>query len=131
LRELGGTGLHFGLQEATEAIGIVLGSFAMAQLADRIRAGQWLAISYLSRAALTGSMRMANVITEEESEFLVVPAPVLKELSRSYAGMSAMFQNVMAERLRMIDLPTTGFNQQLLRELRTSQPDMQEEPILG
>lgn len=51
LRELGGTEFHFGLQEAAEAIGIVLGSLAMARLADRIRTGQWLAISYLSMAA--------------------------------------------------------------------------------
>ena len=50
LRELGGTELHFGLQEAAEAIGITLGSLGMARLADRIRAGQWLAISYLGMA---------------------------------------------------------------------------------
>jgi MFS family permease len=51
LRELGGTEFHFGLQEAAEGIGIALGSIGMARLADRIRAGQWLAISYLSMAA--------------------------------------------------------------------------------
>jgi MFS family permease len=51
LRELGGTEFHFGLQESAEAIGIAIGSLAMARLADRIRAGQWLAISYLSMAA--------------------------------------------------------------------------------
>jgi hypothetical protein len=51
LRELGGTEFHFGLQEAAEAIGIAIGSIGMARLADRIRAGQWLAISYLSMAA--------------------------------------------------------------------------------
>src|SRR6185436_14893270 len=50
LRELGGTEFHFGLQQAAEAIGIALGSIGMVRLADRIRAGQWLAISYLSMA---------------------------------------------------------------------------------
>ena len=51
LRELGGTEFDFGLQEAAEAIGIALGGVLMARLADRIRAGQWLAISYLGMAA--------------------------------------------------------------------------------
>ena len=51
LRELGGTEFDFGLQEAVEAIGIASGGILMARLADRIRAGQWLAISYLGMAA--------------------------------------------------------------------------------
>ncbi len=99
------------------------------------REDEYVILKYLSEgeffgemAALTGNMRTANVITEKESEFLVIPARVLRKLARNYAGISAMFQTVMAERLRMIDLPTTGFDQQLLRELRTSQPDTETEP---
>ena len=47
---LGGTEFHFGLQQAAEAVGVALGSLLMARLADRIREGQWLAISFLLMA---------------------------------------------------------------------------------
>ncbi|HEY4492194.1 MAG TPA: MFS transporter, partial [Acidobacteriota bacterium] len=50
IKVLGGSEFHFGLQQAAEAVGIALGSFAMARLANRIREGQWLAISYLLMA---------------------------------------------------------------------------------
>src|ERR1041385_6824591 len=45
--------LIFGLQQAAEAIGVAIGSLMMARLADRLREGQWLAISYLSMAVAT------------------------------------------------------------------------------
>jgi len=99
-----------------------------------IREDEYVILNYLhageffgEMAALTGSLRTANVITEEESEFLVIPARVLRKLARHYTGIGAMFQAVMTERLRMIDLPTTGFDQELLRELRTNKPDMETE----
>lgn len=47
LKELHGTEFDFGLQQAAEAIGIAIGSLFMARLADRIREGQWLVISYV------------------------------------------------------------------------------------
>lgn len=53
LNELNGTEFDFGLQQAAEAIGIALGSLFMARLADRIREGQWLVISYVSMAAFS------------------------------------------------------------------------------
>lgn len=53
LNELNGTEFDFGLQQAAEAIGIALGSLFMARLADRIREGQWLVISYVLMAAFS------------------------------------------------------------------------------
>lgn len=50
LNELNGTEFDFGLQQASEAIGIAIGSLFMARLADRIREGQWLVISYVLMA---------------------------------------------------------------------------------
>jgi len=80
-------------------------------------------------AALTGALRTANIITEEESEFLVVPSKVLKNLTRNYEEVRVMFQTTMIDRLRMIDQPRgTSLDQELLRELRTNKPVMEEEP---
>ena len=80
-------------------------------------------------AALTGAVRTANIITEEESEFLVVPAKVLKNLTQNYEEVRIMLQTTMIDRLSMIDQPRgVGMDQQLLRELRTSQPDMEADP---
>ena len=50
LKELHGTEFDFGLQQAAEAVGISIGSLVMARLADRIREGQWLVISYVLMA---------------------------------------------------------------------------------
>jgi len=80
-------------------------------------------------AALTGSLRTANIITEEESEFLVVPSKVLRNLAQNYGEVRTMFQTTMIDRLSLIDQPRgTGFDQQLLRDLRTNQPDMETKP---
>jgi MFS family permease len=74
-------------------------------------------------AALTGSLRTANVITEEECEFLVLPAGTLRDLARKYPEVSTMFQATMKQRLSMIEMPRRGsLDQQMLRQLRTSMP---------
>ncbi|MEP7133648.1 MAG: MFS transporter [Chloroflexota bacterium] len=71
-------------------------------------------------AALNGTPRTANIITEEESEFLVIPSKVFRNLARKYEEVNVMFQTTMTERLSMIDQPRgVGMDQQLLRELRT------------
>ena len=80
-------------------------------------------------AALMGTARSANVITEEESEFLIIPSSVVRKLEQHYAGLRKVFYTAIVERLSMIDQPHgMNMNQQLLRELRTSQPDMETEP---
>jgi len=79
-------------------------------------------------AALTGLARTANIITEEESEFLIIPAKVMQKLTRQYAALGVRLHTTIGERLSLTELPRgTSFDQQLLRELRTSQPDVAAE----
>lgn len=79
-------------------------------------------------AALTGMQRTANVITEEDSQFLIIPSKVMKRLTQKYAALNVMLHTTIGERLSLTELPRgTGFDQQLLRDLRTSQPDMETE----
>ncbi|MGZ9164328.1 MAG: Crp/Fnr family transcriptional regulator, partial [Anaerolineales bacterium] len=76
-------------------------------------------------AALTGMQRTANIITEEDCEFLIIPSKVLKGLAKKYPSLNVMFYTTIGERLSQTELPRgTGFDQQLLRELRTSQPEI-------
>lgn len=71
-------------------------------------------------AALTGTMRTANIITEEECEFLIIPSKVLRGLSTTYEGLGQVFSATIEERLKHIELPLrTSMDQELLRELRT------------
>jgi MFS family permease len=78
-------------------------------------------------AALTGAARTANIITEEECEFLIIPSRVLRELSMKYTGLKQVFFTTITERLKVLELPHgMTLDQDLLRELRT--PDMKEEP---
>jgi len=75
-------------------------------------------------AALTGMTRTANVITEEDCEFLIIPSKVLKRLARQFPDLNVILHTAIGERLSLTELPRgTGFDQQLLRDLRTSQPE--------
>lgn len=72
-------------------------------------------------AALTGRTRTANVITEEDTDLLIIPAPVLKDLAAKYPRLGEVLETTMAERLSVTDLPLgTLLDQGLLRELRTN-----------
>jgi hypothetical protein len=83
-------------------------------------------------AALTGAQRTANIITEDDCEFLILPSKVMRRLAQKYAGLREMFYTTISQRLSVTDLPLGGgLDQQLLRELRTDQPDMKEEPVLA
>jgi len=74
-------------------------------------------------AALTGAARTANIITEEESEFLIIPSKVMRQLAKQYDGLRQVFYATMAQRLSKIELPRgTSLDQELLRELRTNVP---------
>jgi CRP-like cAMP-binding protein len=79
-------------------------------------------------AALTGIARTANIITEEDSKFLILPSKVIKQLAQKYAAFHTMLHTTIGERLTLTELPRgLSFDQQLLRELRTSQPDPESE----
>jgi MFS family permease len=50
LTSLGATEFEYGLQEGLTSVGFVVGSLFMARYADRLREGQWIAISYMGMA---------------------------------------------------------------------------------
>jgi CRP-like cAMP-binding protein len=80
-------------------------------------------------AALTGSPRTATVVATEPVILLQVPAQNLRKLM-SNPVLSELFLSKMTERLvrtNLSDLPRfTGYDQQALRELRTTYPADQE-----
>jgi MFS family permease len=81
-------------------------------------------------AALIGAARTANIITEEDSEFLIIPAKVMRQLAKRYDGLKQIFFATMAERLSKIEMPrSAAFDQELLRELRTEQPSTARDEI--
>jgi hypothetical protein len=60
---------------------------------------------------------------------LIIPAKVLKRLARLYPDLNVSLHTTIGERLSLTDMPRgTGFDQQLLRELRTNQPDIETQP---
>jgi MFS family permease len=101
-----------------------------------IRGDEYLILNYLQEgdffgevAALTGMTRTANIITEEDSQFLILPSKVMRSLVKKYPGLNVMLHTLIGERLSQTELPRgTGFDQQLLRDLRTSQPDLEPAP---
>ncbi len=48
IRALHATEFEYGLQEGLTSVGFVIGSLAMARLADRLREGQWLFLSFIA-----------------------------------------------------------------------------------
>lgn len=76
-------------------------------------------------AALTGSRRTANVVTDEDSALLEIPATTL----RSLMGVPAISELILPKlterpaRTTSADLPRlAGLDQQALRDLRTPRP---------
>jgi CRP-like cAMP-binding protein len=76
-------------------------------------------------AALTGSLRTANVVAAEPSELIEVPADTLRSLM-TIPQVSELFLSKLTERLgrtTTADLPRlAGLDQRDLRELRTAGP---------
>jgi CRP-like cAMP-binding protein len=128
----GGTLITYRGEESDTAYFILKGSVGAGHLKD----DEYEILRFLQAgdlfgevAAMTGMTRTANVITEEACEFLIIPARVLKRLARSYPDLNVVLHTTIGERLSLTELPRgTGFDQQLLRELRTSQPEMKTEP---
>jgi MFS family permease len=128
----GGTLVTYRGEASDAAYFILKGSVGVGHLKDE----EYIIVNYLREgdffgeiAALMGTVRSANVITEEESEFLIIPSRVMQRLAKQYAGLRQLFYTTMVERLGQIELPFgTSLDQDLLRELRTSKPDMEVEP---
>ena len=79
-------------------------------------------------AALTGSKRTANVVAEEPTRLLQVPAEALRSMTAD-PELNRMFLSRMTERMvrmNMIELPRfSGIDAASLRELRTEpQPEV-------
>jgi CRP-like cAMP-binding protein len=104
--------------------------------AGYIRDEEYVILNYLREgeffgevAAMTGMTRTANIITEEDSEFLILPSKVMRNLAKKYPGLNVMLHTLIGERLSLTELPRgTGFDQQLLYELRTAQPASESKP---
>ncbi len=95
-----------------------------------IKNDEYVILNYLKEgdffgevAALTGRERTANVIAEEDSQFLIIPSRIMRHLADRYEDLREVFVTTMAERLTSLDLPLgTLLDQGLLRELRTNAP---------
>lgn len=120
---------------STMAYFILKGSVGVGYMGD----GEYVIVNYLREgnffgevAALTGSKRTANIITEEASQFLIIPSKTLQRLAHKHEGLRQMFYATMAQRLSVIELPRgIVLDQDLLRELRTIQPETELEPSLA
>lgn len=114
--------------EASDAAYFILkGSVGVGYIKDE----EYVILNYLKEgdffgevAALTGRARTANVITEEDSEFLIITAKIMRRLADKYADLKQVFFTTIAERLSVTDLPIgTSLDQGLLRELRTNEAE--------
>ncbi len=105
--------------------------------AGYIKDEEYIILQYLNEgdffgevAALTGAVRTANIITEDDCEFLIIPAKVMKRLAQNYDGVREVFYTTITKRLSQMELPRgVSLDQQMLRELRTEAPEMEKEPI--
>lgn len=86
LKALGATEFEYGLQESLTSVGFVVGSFLMAKWADRLREGQWIAISFLAMGLLgafyagTSSILVAVVLVTF-SGFSNAPSSIARRLA--------------------------------------------------
>lgn len=86
LRALKATTFEYGLQESLTSVGFVVGSFLMAGLADRLREGQWITLSFLGMGLVgafyagTSSVALAiGLVTL--SGFANAPASIARRLA--------------------------------------------------
>jgi MFS transporter, DHA3 family, macrolide efflux protein len=113
-------------ESSNAAYFILRGSVGVGYIKD----DEYVILNYLKEgdffgevASLTGRARTANVITEEESQFLIIPSKVMRQLAEKYKDLNEVFLSTMVERLSQTELPLgTSLDQNLLRELRTNSP---------
>jgi len=84
-------------------------------------------------AALTGIPRTANVVTEQQTAMLRVPASTLRTMSKN-VELNRLFMTKLTEcmvRMNMIDLPKlVSYDQDVLRELRAESPEQTAMPLV-
>jgi hypothetical protein len=128
----GGTVVTYRGEQSDAAYFVLKGSLG----AGFIRNSEYIILRYMQEgdffgevAALTGMQRTANVITEEDSQLLIIPSRVMQRLAQKYAALNVRLHTTIGERLSLTELPLgTSLDQGLLRELRTNQPEMKTEP---
>lgn len=80
-------------------------------------------------AVLAGLPRTADIITEESSTLIKVPARLLREMAAE-PQLNRLFMSRMTERMlrmNLIDLPRTSqMNQAVLRDLREAKPEIRD-----
>jgi len=54
---------------------------------------------------LTGIQRTANIITEEASEFLIIPSKVMKRMTQKYGALNMLLHTTIGERPSLMELP--------------------------
>ena len=95
-RMLAGTDFQFSLVEAMFAVGFVAGSLIMANLADRLHAGQWIVISILGMGLFTVGLALAghvSVVFACSTMIGVLNAP-------SYLGRQLLIQRTTPREIR-------------------------------
>ena len=95
-RALGGTEFHYSLVEAMFAVGFVAGSLIMANLADRLHAGQWIAISILGMGAFTAGLALGRQI----SVAIACSAMIGLLNAPSYLGRQLLIQRTTPREIR-------------------------------
>jgi len=95
-RALGGTDFHYSLVEAMFAVGFVVGSLIMANLADRLHAGQWIGISIFGMGAFTAGLALGGqvwVVIACSTMIGILNAP-------SYLGRQLLIQRTTPREIR-------------------------------
>ena len=95
-RALAGTDFQYSLVEALFAIGFVAGSLIMANIADRLHAGQWIAISILGMGAFTVGLALGHHV----SVVIACSAMIGLLNAPSYLGRQLLIQRTTPREIR-------------------------------
>ncbi len=95
-RMLGGNDFHYSLVEAMFAVGFVAGSLIMANLADRLHAGQWIGMSILGMGVFTAGMALAH----EMSGVFICSIMIGLLNAPSYLGRQLLIQRTTPREIR-------------------------------
>jgi MFS family permease len=95
-RALSGTDFQYSLVEALFAIGFVAGSLIMANIADRLHAGQWIAISIVGMGAFTVGLALGHHVS------IVIACSAMIGLfnAPSYLGRQLIIQRTTPREIR-------------------------------
>lgn len=96
IRALGATEFEYSVLEGIFTIGFVAGSLAMARLADRLHAGQWIAVSILG----TGLVNLAFALTHAVPLAIALNAATGLLNAPAYIGRNLLIQRNTPREIR-------------------------------